>query len=31
LNPAKPHPASAHLPAAEKRAIAAILTATKVW
>ena len=31
LNPAKPHPASAHLPAAEKRAIAGILSATKVW
>ena len=31
LNPAKPHLASAHLPDAEKRAIAAILTATKVW
>ncbi len=25
------HPSSAHLPVAEKRAIAAILTATKVW
>jgi hypothetical protein len=31
LNPAKANPASAHLPAAEKRSIAAILTATKVW
>jgi hypothetical protein len=31
LNPTKAHPASAHLPAAEKRAIAAILSATKVW
>ena len=31
LNPTKAHPASAHLPAAEKRAIAVILSATKVW
>jgi hypothetical protein len=31
LNPTKAHPASAHLPAAEKRTIAAILSATKFW
>lgn len=31
LDPDKVPPSSAHLPAAEKRAIAAILTATKVW
>jgi hypothetical protein len=31
LDPAKANPTSAHLPAAEKRTISAILTATKAW